>query len=91
MSKSCNICQKSSQKGKKIALIWGVKYRSIRHRQPNLRKTVVEVDGIPVNVQICTTCLKTIKNDKMKGVKYPNYTKQESVTPETENIKQATN
>lgn len=73
MSRVCQICEKKSQKGKKIALIWGVKYRSIRHRQPNLRKTTILVQDIPVQVHICTDCLRTVKQGRIFGVSYPQY------------------
>lgn len=73
MSRVCQICEKKSQKGKKIALIWGVKYRSIRHRQPNLRKTTLEIGGVPVQVLVCTDCLKSIKQNKFQGIAYPKY------------------
>ncbi len=69
MAKVCDFCSKSSQKGKKIALIWGVKYRSIRHREPNLRDTTVFIDGVPVKARVCTKCLKNIKGDKYLNVK----------------------
>ena len=68
MSKVCQICEKSSQRGKKIKLKWGVKYRSIRHRQPNLRKTTVYVDGHPVQANICANCLKSVKNNKIHNI-----------------------
>jgi len=67
------MCQKKSQKGNTITLKWGVKYRSIKHRQPNLRKSVLTVDGVNVKAKICTKCLKTIKNDKVPGVTSTNY------------------
>jgi ribosomal protein L28 len=70
MASICDFCEKGSQKGKKIALIWGVKYRSIVHRKPNIRKTKVYIDGEPVNVNICTTCLKSIKNGKAPNIQH---------------------
>jgi ribosomal protein L28 len=78
MSKVCQLCEKKSQKGKKIALIWGVKYRSIRHRQPNLRKTTILVQDVPVQVNICTDCLKSVKQGKIFGAKYPEYVSAEA-------------
>lgn len=73
MSRTCEICEKSSQKGKKITLKWGVKYRSIRHRQPNLRKVALDVNGVETKTKICTNCLKTIKANKIAGVTKRNY------------------
>ncbi len=68
MSRTCDICEKTSQKGKKITKVWGVKYRTIKHRQPNLRKVTVLVNNEPQQLTICTTCLKSIKSGK-----YPAY------------------
>ena len=76
MSRVCEICKKSSQKGNRITLVWGVKYRSIKHRKPNLRKTTILFDKTPKSVKICTTCLKSIKNGKIKGISYPVYGKK---------------
>ena len=73
MSRTCEICEKSSLKGNKITLIWGVKYRSIRHRQPNLRKVALLVEGVETKTKICTTCLKSIKGGKMNGVTKKDY------------------
>jgi len=67
------VCEKKSQKGKKITLIWGVKYRSIRHRQPNLRKVALLVEGIETKAKICTKCLKTIKANKIPGLTKRDY------------------
>jgi len=74
MSRICDICQKSSQKGKKITKTWGVKYRTIKHRQPNLRKVTVLIDNEPQQVTICANCLRSIKNGKYTGYK-PFYSK----------------
>lgn len=61
MAYRCDICDKKTQRGKKIALIWGLKYRSIRFRKPNIRKTTLLVDGIKTKASICTKCLKQVK------------------------------
>ena len=81
MARVCEICKKSSQKGKKIKLIWGVKYRSIRHQQPNLQKTTLMVDCEPVGVRICTNCLKSVKQGKYAGIKPLPYTTQKYTQP----------
>lgn len=82
MSRVCEICEKKSQKGKKITLIWGVKYRSIRHRKPNLRKTTLLLEGQPVQVNVCANCLKSVKNGKYPGVAYPDYANADVTTEE---------
>jgi ribosomal protein L28 len=68
MSRACDLCSKGSQKGNRITLIWGVKYRSILHREPNLRDTTIFIDNKPVKVRVCTTCLKNIKGGKYQNV-----------------------
>ena len=68
MSRVCDITGTKSQRGKKITKIWGVKYRSIRHRQPNLIKTTVLVEGIKTQVRVTAKALKTIKNGKIPGI-----------------------
>lgn len=73
MSRVCDITGTKSQRGKKITKIWGVKYRSIRHRQPNLIKTTVLVEGIKTQVRVTAKALKTIKNGKIPGVSAVNY------------------
>lgn len=75
MAYSCDICKKNTLKGNKITVIWGVKYKTIRHRKPNIRKTVMIVDGVNTKVSVCTSCLKSVKSGKIKGYKYPNYVK----------------
>lgn len=78
MSRVCQLCEKKSQKGKKIALIWGVKYRSIRHRRPNLRKTTILIEDVPVQVNVCTGCLSAVKQGKFTGITYPEYISAEA-------------
>lgn len=75
MSRRCDVTGTKSQRGKKIALIWGVKYRSIKHRFPNLRKIVAEVDGKLVKLTVSSKALKSIKLGKFKGIKFPDYPK----------------
>lgn len=74
MSRVCDITGTKSQRGKKITKIWGVKYRSIKHRQPNLVKTTVLVDGIKTQLKITAKALKSIKRGKIPGVETVNYT-----------------
>lgn len=82
MARSCDLCNKKAQNGKKITVIWGLKYRSIRKRQPNLRKTKLDVDGLEVYAKVCAKCLKTVKNGKVPGVKVMHYQTVETVTTE---------
>ena len=76
MAYSCDICKKNSLKGNKITVAWGVKYKTIRHRKPNIRKTTMIVDGVSTKVSVCTSCLKSVKAGKIKGYKYPEYIKK---------------
>lgn len=82
MSRVCDITGTKSQRGKKITKIWGVKYRSIRHRQPNLIKTTVLVEGIKTQVRVTAKALKTIKNGKIPGISAVSYV---TATPAVEN------
>lgn len=77
MAYRCDICDKKAQRGKKITLIWGLKYRSIRFRKPNIRKTTLIVDGIKTKACVCAKCLKLIKHDRIAKVStiYTNATK----------------
>ena len=77
MSRVCDITGTKSQRGKKIKKIWGVKYRSIKHRQPNLIKTTVLIDGIKAQLKITAKALKSIKNGKFPGITTISYKKAE--------------
>lgn len=68
MAYRCDICDKSTQRGRKITEIWGLKYRSIRFRKPNIRKTTFNIDGDNLKVSVCTKCLKLVKDNKLPGV-----------------------
>ena len=74
MAYSCDICKKNSLKGRKITTAWGVKYKTIRHRKPNIRKTTVLVNGTKTQISVCAGCLKSLKAGKIKGYEYPKYT-----------------
>ncbi|OGC52022.1 hypothetical protein A2982_00230 [candidate division WWE3 bacterium RIFCSPLOWO2_01_FULL_39_13] len=73
MGISCDICEKSPLRAKKVTLIWGLKYRSIVRRKPNLRKTVLNVEGENTKAKVCAKCLKSIKRGKIKGLSMPLY------------------
>lgn len=77
MSRVCDITGTKSQRGKKITKIWGVKYRSIKHRQPNLIKTTVLIDGVKAQLRVTAKALKSIKNGKIPGITTISYTKPE--------------
>jgi len=78
MARTCDICEKKSLKGNKITLIWGVKYRSIRHREPNLRKVPLIIDGKRVQSKICAKCLKNVKRDKVPHISAISYVSKDA-------------
>lgn len=69
MSRKCEITGKTSQKGNKITKAWGVKYRSIIHRKPNIRTVTLLVNGEKKRMKVSARALKSIKNGKIPGVK----------------------
>lgn len=77
MSRVCDITGTKSQRGKKITKIWGVKYRSIKHRMPNLIKTTLLVDGIKTQLKITAKALRSVKNGKIPGITTIAYTTKE--------------
>lgn len=83
MAYSCDVCKKNSLKGRKITVAWGVKYKTIRHRKPNIRKTTLLVNNKKEQHHVCASCLKSIKAGKIKGYKYPNYLEKTVKTKET--------
>ena len=68
MSRKCELTGKHAQRGKKITKAWGVKYSSIKHRQPNLIKTTVLINGLRTQIKISAKALKSIKNGKYSGI-----------------------
>ena len=78
MSRACEITGTKAQKGKKITKVWGVKYRTIRHRQPNLIKTTLLVGGLKMQLKVTAKTLKSIKNGKYAGIKTVDYVKKEA-------------
>jgi ribosomal protein L28 len=84
MSKICDICGKTSQKGNLVPRGVGkrVTRRTVNHRMPNLRIKRFVIDGNTVKVQLCASCLKRInyeKNLEAAAVKAANEVKN---TPE---------
>lgn len=71
MARSCDICIKRALRGKQVTIQWGVSYRSIVQRQPNLHKAKLVVEGKTVQATVCTRCLRSIKNGKYTGISMP--------------------
>ena len=82
MSRVCDVTGTKSQRGKKITKIWGVKYRSIRYRHPNLIKTTLLVDGIKTQLKVTAKALKSIKRGLIAGIKAIDYTQPKATTAE---------
>lgn len=60
MSRICDICQKTYLKGNQVQRGVGrrVTRRSIIKQLPNLRSKKLVINGIPLRLLICTSCLK---------------------------------
>ncbi len=69
MAKICDVCQKGYQKGNLVPRGIGrrVTNRSIIMRQPNLRSKRFEINGTPIKLMICSSCLKRLKFDEKKA------------------------
>jgi ribosomal protein L28 len=65
MARICQICQKTAKKGNRVPRGVGkrVTRRTTRRQQPNLRTKRVEIDGRPVKLTLCASCLKKYKQD----------------------------
>lgn len=65
MSRICQLCGKTSQKGNLVPRGIGnrVTKRTITHKGVNLRNKRFEIDGQKVRVVICASCLKRVKKD----------------------------
>ncbi|MDQ5981337.1 MAG: ribosomal protein [Patescibacteria group bacterium] len=68
MSRICQLTGKTSQKGRKNTIAWGVKYSQIRHRQVNLRKATLLFNGEPVQLMLSAKALKSVKKGVYKGL-----------------------
>ena len=74
MSRICDICEKTYQKGNLVPRGIGrrVTNRAINRQQPNIRKKKIEINGTPMRMSICTSCLKRIKYEaKQSAVETP--------------------
>lgn len=71
MARVCELCGKSYKKGNLVPRGIGrrVTRRTIRRQQPNLRSKKFVVDGTPIKMRICASCLKRIKKDQVQGEK----------------------
>lgn len=64
MSKRCDVCGKEPSFGNRVArlgrraLIRRVKARTPRRFIPNIQSVKTVVDGTPVRLKVCTSCLK---------------------------------
>lgn len=68
MSNICEICHKSYQKGNLVPRGIGrrVTNRAIKKQKPNIRSKKVVVDGTPMKINICASCLKRMKFEQKK-------------------------
>lgn len=53
----CEVCGKGPQFGHNVS---HSKRRTNRQWSPNIQKVVVEVDGVPRRVMMCTRCMRTM-------------------------------
>ncbi len=65
MSKQCQICGKTYQKGNLVPRGIGnrVTKRTIHRNSINLRVKRFLINGVKVKVRLCSSCLKRIKKD----------------------------
>lgn len=66
MSKLCEICGKGYLRANQVPRGIGnrVTKRTTIKQQPNLRSKKFQVNGVNVRIQLCSSCLKKIKNIK---------------------------
>ncbi len=68
MAKMCQICEKTTVSGNRIQHKHSVGWRykapkTKRGFKPNLRKVLVEVEGVPSKIDVCMKCYKKIKKE----------------------------
>ena len=54
---TCDMCGKGPQFGHNVS---HSKRRTNRQWSPNIQKVLVEVDGLPRRVMMCTRCMRTL-------------------------------
>ncbi|MBW6441828.1 50S ribosomal protein L28 [Patescibacteria group bacterium] len=66
MSKQCEICGKTYQKGNLVPRGIGnrVTKRTIHRNSVNLRTKRFEINGRKIKVKLCASCLKRLKKDE---------------------------
>lgn len=71
MSRICDLCEKSAQKGNSVKRGIGdrVTNRAIKRQQPNLRTKRIIVDGTKVTLTLCASCLKRLKFEQKQLAK----------------------
>ncbi len=71
MSKKCQICGKTYQKGKLVSRGIGnrVTRRTTSRNSVNLRVKRFDVNGSKVKIIICSSCLKRLKKDEKELAK----------------------
>ena len=65
MSRVCELCEKGYIKGNLVPRGVGrrVTHRTLHRQQPNLRVKRFVINGTPVKMKICASCLKRIKKE----------------------------
>jgi ribosomal protein L28 len=71
MSRICDICGKTYQKGNLVPRGIGnrVTKRTITQKQPNLRSKKILLNGQKIKVKLCASCLKRFKKDTKEAKK----------------------
>lgn len=77
MSRVCQICEKTYQKGNLVPRGIGrrVTRRTLTTRGPNLRSKKLEINGVKVRVKLCASCLKRMKFEETSVKKAESATK----------------
>ena len=57
----CQICGKGVSYGHNVS---HSKRHTNRRWMPNVQKTTIAIEGVPVSVRICTRCLRTLQKTK---------------------------
>ena len=59
-----------------------LEYLTMSNKKKNIPKPTILVQGVPVQVHICTDCLRTVKQGKIFGLSYPQYVSAEAAKAE---------